>query len=160
MTSRSRPIRIELFVRSLAPNATRPTQESVFERLQRLAATGTIELSVHVTGGRVCPNTAAASTETGQFLLDSIDAFESWADEHGRSLRPCFEYHENATAIDGSDCSGIEFPTMVLAEYDAAGLRFVAPSSDGTSTVTVRDRLEAIEREAPTDDDAVAAVSE
>lgn len=116
-------------------------------------------LSVHVTGGDVCPNTAAASTEIGQFLLDRIDAFESWADEHGRSLRPCFEYHENATAIDGSDCSSIELPAMVLAEYDADGLRFVAPSTDDTSTVTVRDRLEAIEREVNTDDDSAVAAT-
>jgi hypothetical protein len=159
MDSGSRPIRIELFVRSLAPNAMRPTQESAIERLQRLAATGSIELSVHVTGGDVCPNTAAASTEIGQFLLDRIDAFESWADEHGRSLRPCFEYHENATAIDGSDCSSIELPAMVLAEYDADGLRFVAPSTDDTSTVTVRDRLEAIEREVNTDDDSAVAAT-
>lgn len=159
MTSRSQVVRVELFVRSLAPNGTRASQESVVERLQRLAAAGAVELSVHVTGGRVCPNTAVASTETGQFLLDSIDSFEMWADEHGRTLEPCFEYHVDETAIDGSDCSGIEFPALAMAEYDAAGLRFVAPSGDGTSTTTVRDRLDSIERAVGTDDGTAPAAS-
>lgn len=159
MTTHSRPVRVELFVRSLAPNGTRPTQESAVERLQRLTAADAIELSVHVTGGRVCPNTAAASTEIGQFFLESVAHFERWADEHGRSLEPCFEYHEDVTAIDGSDCSGIEFPAVVLVEYDTTGMRFVAPSTDGISTTTVLDRLETIEREAGIDDGAVSTAS-
>jgi hypothetical protein len=147
MTLTEPPLRVELFVRSLAPSGSRSGEEVVVERLQRLEADGVVDdLTVHVTGKQVCPGTATADTEPGRFLLGRLAAFERWADRTGRSLKPFFEHVEGAETIDGTDCSGIRFPAIALATYRGDELVAVAPVSDGAAVESVSDRLDALER--------------
>lgn len=151
MSAGASPLAVELFVRSLAPDGARPSLEGVVERLQRLETRGPIdEVSVHVTGEKVCPEGATARTEPGQFLLERVAAFEAWADHAGRSLSPHFRRVESESGIDGTDHSGVEFPLMAMAEYEGGDreLRFVSPSVDGEGVVTVRDRLDRLEQRA------------
>ena len=144
-------IRLELFVRSLAPSAVRPAQESVVYRLQRLEeAPRVATVDVHVAGDRVCRGAATARTRPGRFLLDRVDAFEAWADRTDRSIDETFEHVADARGIDGADCSGIRFPAMVLAEYVGGDLRFVAPAASGGETTSVPDRVEHLERQCGT----------
>ena len=141
-------IRLELFVRSLAPAAVRPAQESVVRRLQRLEeAPRVATVDVHVAGDRICRGAATVRTRPGRFLLDRVDAFEVWADRTDRSIDETFEHVADARGIDGADCSGIRFPAMVLAEYVGDELRFVAPSASAGETTSVPDRLAHLERE-------------
>lgn len=141
------PLRVELFVRTLAPAGGRPTQEALIGRLQRLVADGTIDdLAVHVTGGRVSPGTAAAETEPGQLLLDRLAAFETWADRTGRSLEPFFQRTDDVETIDGTDCSGIRFPTVAIAAYRADELVAVAPAATGATVESVAERVDALGR--------------
>jgi hypothetical protein len=154
------PLRVELFVRSLAPNGFRQAEESAVERLQQLEATSVLDgLSVYVTGDQICPDAVTASTQPGGFLLDRIGAVHRWADRTDRTIYPFFQRVEEARGIDDSDCSGIRFPAMVLAEYDGDQLRFVAPSADGTATETIHDRLDELEQLAG-DDGATGAGAE
>jgi hypothetical protein len=81
---RHSPIRVEVFVRSPAPDTARPQQDNLIQRLQTLESQGNIEsVDLYVTGGCICESTAAASTDTGQFLLNRFDRFEAWADGSG-----------------------------------------------------------------------------
>ena len=144
-------IRLELFVRSLAPSAVRPAQESVVRRLQRLeGAPRVATVDVHVSGDRVCRGAATARTRPGRFLLDRLDAFAAWEDRTDRSIGGTFEHVADARGIDGADCSGVRFPAMVLAEYVGGDLRFVAPSASGGETTSVPDRVEHLERQCGT----------
>lgn len=146
MTDGPNPVSVELYARSLAPDGARPAIESVVERLQRLDAADAIaDLTVHVTGEKVCPDSPTARTDPGEFLLDRIASFEAWADRTGRSVSGAFRRVEDARGIDGSDHSGVTFPTMAMAEYEAGELRFVSPATDGATVHTVPDRLDVLE---------------
>ena len=135
--------RVELFVRSLAPETARAEQERVIERLGRLEERGRVRaVDVHVCGACICPSTAAAETEVGQFLLDRFERFESWAEDRGRSLvgfrRRCVD-----SMVAGETVTGVTFPRMTLAEFADGDLRFVAPSTN-SGTSTVMDRIDQI----------------
>lgn len=152
MTDGPPSLTVELYVRSLAPDGTRLAVESVVERLQRLEAGDAIaNFTVHVTGKKVCPHSPTARIEPGTFLLDRVASFEAWADRTGRSVSGAFRRIEDAEGIDGSDHSGVAFPTMAMAEYEDGDLRFVSPAArdrpstlfrtDSTSLKTLRPRL-------------------
>jgi len=135
--------RVELFLRSLAPETARAEQDDLIERLQWLEADGRLRtFEVHVCGACLCPSTAAADTDTGRFLLARFEQFESWAAERDRSLvgvrRRCVE-----SSLAGDTVSGLSLPRMTLAEFVDGEVRFVAPSA-GSSTTTVRDRLDVL----------------
>lgn len=137
---------VELYVRSLAPDGPRPAVESVVERLHRLNGAGAIDdLTVHVTGRKICRESVTAATGPGEFLLDRVASFDAWADRTGRSIASSFRRLEDARGLDGSDHSGITFPTMAMAEYEDGALRFVSPASEGSTVHTVRDRLDVLE---------------
>jgi hypothetical protein len=78
----SSDLRLELFLRSLAPETARPQQEAVIERHRDFADDEVTETERYVTGDRVCPSTVAAKTETDRFLLDRYAAFNDprWSD--------------------------------------------------------------------------------
>lgn len=135
------PPRIELYLRSLAPDTARDEQDRVVERLRRLDERGCLRsVDVYVTGTGVCGSTAAAETDPGQFLLGRIDRFESWADEQDRSL--CgFDKQCVDSSLIGETVTGITVPRIVLAEYVDGDLEFVAPSR-GSAVTTVADRLD------------------
>lgn len=137
---------VELYVRSLAPDEARPTVKSVVERLQRLEAADAIDnFTVHVTRKKVCPDSPTARIEPGAFLLDQVSAFEAWADRNGRSVSGAFRRIVDAEGIDGSDHSGVAFPTMAMAEYEDRDLRFVSPATEGPTVNTVLDRIDVLE---------------
>lgn len=60
--------RVELYLRSLAPETARAEQDRIVERLRRLEEEGRVRaLDVHVCGRCLCSSTAAAETDPGQF---------------------------------------------------------------------------------------------
>jgi len=142
--------RVELFVRSLAPETARQKQESIIERLRNLEANGTVgAMELHVVGDCVCPSTVAATTETGQFLLERFETFQQWADRNGVELVG-FRDRCIDSSMTGETVTGITFPRLCLAVFDGDDCRFVAPvaGDDGEETVPAAvGRLS----EAPTD---------
>lgn len=122
------PRRAELFVRSLAPDTARARQEQVLERLRELEAAGVVEgVTVHLAGDCVCPESVAADTETGSFLLSRVEQFEQWAATNDVALEG-FERRCVDSSLTGETVTGIRFPRLCLAVFDDDGLVFVAPS--------------------------------
>lgn len=136
-------VRVELYVRSLSPRESRRAIERVVERLDRLVDDGAItEFRVVPTGAAVPPTPADAVTEFSEFVLHRIAVFEDWARATGRSLGNLFERRSVTSSFTGEDHDAIHMPTMVMAEYGGAALRFVAPCFADGERVTVEDRLD------------------
>jgi len=140
------PPRVELYVRSLAPTDIRDKQEQVLERLKRLDADDSIaNFEVVVCGETVCPSSVTAETEIGQRLLARHRTAKQWAGDTERELIG-FDQHETNTTIAGTTVTGVSFPRMLLFEFRAGSLSFVAPSRNGTDTTSVPDRLDSYDR--------------
>lgn len=135
------PPRIEVYVRSLAPTATRDKQERIVGRLQSLEDEGRIKaVDYTLCGECVCPSLNTAETDIAQLLLDRYEAFGEWADDAGRDLVG-FEERDTESLLTGTTVTGIVFPRMVLAEYRNGDLAFVAPSTNGVEQTSVGDRI-------------------
>lgn len=130
-----------LFVRSLGPGEDAPDLERLRERLETLVERDLIrEYSVYIWGKHVSPS-AAEWTETGRFVLDTVEQFEAWAERDDVSLDPFFGEETRRSAIRDQAERRIRLPTVALAEYEGDDLRFVAPCvADGTLR-SVEDRL-------------------
>jgi hypothetical protein len=136
--------RIELYLRSLAPTTARKTQDAVIERLRQLDDRGRIRgFDVVLCGDCICPRSATADTPTGERLLEKYEALEAWATARDRELVG-FEERDLNGVLTGTSITGIVFPQIVLGEFRDGDLSYVAPSTDGTRHVTVRDRLETL----------------
>lgn len=137
---------VELYVRSLSASGAQVPQESAIERLSRLEREGCVEEhTVHVWGKRICPDAAAAETDTGEFVLERIETFEEWAEREGMSVGSFFDTHEVDSSITGESYSAITVPTMTLAAFRDDRVEWVAPCTDGETVYTVDDGLDALE---------------
>lgn len=144
---------VELFVRSLAPRATRGHLEDLIEHLEMLETRGHIQsFEVHVWGSRIDRTSAAARTEVGQFVTERVEAFSEWACENDFSLGSFFEEEPVESSITGEEYTATTLPTATLAEYVDDDLSFVAPCSDGETMYTIEDRLEALASNSRTTD--------
>ncbi|QGA84083.1 HTH domain-containing protein [Halomicrobium sp. LC1Hm] len=138
-------IRVELFVRSLAPDTARGQQEAIIERLQRLEERGAVaSVDLYVAGRCICPSTVAAETETGQFLLERFEAFSEWAASNDVALVG-FRDRCVDSSLTGETVTGITFPRLCLSVYEGANLRFVAPIAGDGDQTTVSDSVKVFE---------------
>lgn len=136
----------ELCVESLHPTGAQPQLETVIGRLRRLVRAGSLDgFDVTVWGDRIGVSTAAASTGAGESIRSAVEACQEWATEHGRTFRPCFDVRSTRDAITGEEYTVIDLPSMVLVEYVDGAIGHAVPSTDGTVTETVSDRLSALE---------------
>jgi len=140
------PTTVDLFVRSLSPVGARAEPSKAIDRLDALVGTGRIErYSVYVTGDEVRLSSEVPVHERREFVLDRIAAFRSWAAERGVTL-DAFDRREVST-LTGRRYTVLGLPVMALAESVGGDLGCVAPCSTDDRTVTVEDRLEALERD-------------
>ena len=143
--------RIELYVRSLLPDGAGNRQEAVIERLQRFEAEGEIEdFSVIVWGKQVAPESAAAHTEEGKYILNRVAEFKQWALSNNVSLESFYQRQRVENDVTGSAYTAMVLPVMGLAEYEDGELRHVAPCTDGDVVHTITERLEGLENGEPT----------
>jgi hypothetical protein len=144
--------RLELFVRSLAP-ARGPAADHA-RRVRALATADRVAAAdVYVWGEEVGLSTTAFRTPVGKCVLDRVAAFRGWAAERDATMEPFFEARDVRGTVTGESYATLRLPASCLAEYVAGDLVHVAPIRDGSRTVTVGDRLAALE--APTEDGAV-----
>lgn len=154
-------VSVELYVRSLAPRAARDRLERVVARLTSLAETDRIEdVSVRVTGKAVPATPADAVTDYGAFLCNRVAVFREWADLTDHSIDARFERRTVHSAFTGDEYDAVVWPELVLAEYVSGDLRFVAPCERGEESVTVEDRLVALEAVTPPADRAGSPAEE
>ena len=137
--------RIEIFVRSLAPDTARPQQDNLIRRLQGLETKGDIEsVDLYVTGGCVCESTAAASTDTGQLLLNRFKRFEAWADDIGVELVG-FRDRCVDSAMSMTTVTGHQFPRIAVAVFSDGDLDLVTPFAEADTQHTVAELVAVLE---------------
>ena len=143
------PPRVELFVRSLSPDATRSPATEQLQRLRRLDQQGVVDLTVSVWGREIGLSTTATRTDTGQYVLDRVAAFRDWADREGVSVEAFFETREVQSSFTGESYTALVLPTCCLAEYREEKLLHVAPYTTGDAVHSVADRLSRLEDRPP-----------
>lgn len=136
----------ELYVQSLTPSGCNAAQAAVLRRLDRLVAADALaDRRVVVWGTQVGLSTTAARTDPGRYVLDRVAECKNWALSNNVSVGFLFSTREVCSAVTGEAYTALSLPAMVLAEFEGRELVHVTPHRDGGDTVTVRDRLQAIE---------------
>lgn len=144
---------VELYVRTLAPRAARDRLERVVARLEALESADTVgKFSVRVTGKAIPATPAETVTDYGAFLCNRVAVFKEWARRGGHSIDARFERRSVHSQFTGEDYDAIVWPDLVLAEYVDGDLRFVAPCEADDETVTIEDRLQALEAAEPVEE--------
>ena len=117
--------------------------------------------NVIVWGKQIAPESAAANTEEGRYILNRVAEFKQWALSNNVSLASF--YQQTAVDSEAADAAydAMVLPVMGLAEYDGEELAHVAPCTDGDDVHTITDRLERLDAGEPSalDERSTTAVS-
>ncbi|MFB6178911.1 MAG: HTH domain-containing protein [Halorientalis sp.] len=138
-------VRLELYVRSLAPLQGLAQQRAVIDELERLVSEDVIDgYDVHVWGDAVAVDSALAETDTGRGIQTRIAAFQQWALSENVSVQPFFETKTRSSRITGEDRTVVTLPTLTVAEYEGAELVGMAPHRDDGEVVAAHEYVDAI----------------
>jgi len=77
-------------------------------------------------------------------LLATIEGFEQWAADRGLSLRPPFETR-TASLLVGDSEDVLTTPMLLAAAYQGDELVGIYPCTDGTTTWTISEFLDALD---------------
>ncbi|MFC7077498.1 HTH domain-containing protein [Haloarcula halophila] len=137
---------VELFVRSMLPDGANERQEAVLDRLERLDREDEIaDYNVVVWGKQIAPESAAARTPEGKYILNRVAEFKQWALSNNVSLESFYQTTDVESEVTEEAYTAMVLPVMGLAEYREAELSHVAPCTEGDVVHTIMDRLDAIE---------------
>ncbi|WP_336365459.1 HTH domain-containing protein [Halalkalicoccus salilacus] len=139
-------VRVVLRLRTLGPAGLNPPQTEVLDHLQTLTEEGLIdELDVDVWGG------AMGITHTEERdpvdIRETVAEYKQWADAHGCTLRPAFEWH--SAESEGERRGQIVTPLITLAVYNGEDLQAVYPHID-EEVNTIHDGVKVLESMAET----------
>lgn len=141
-------IDVELFVRSLAPFATRQTQERLIDRLEGLRAGGVLDsLSVRVWGDAVRTDGAVARAGDGETAADRITEFFSHAADAAWSVTRYFRVASDRAWTDDGARDRIVPPQRCLSVRRDGELVAVFPCDVGDDRYRPRDALAYLEGE-------------
>lgn len=144
-TASTGTIRVELFLRNHGSAAVVDPLRRVVARARRLE--DEIGATVRVeTWASVRPAIEELS-DSGTSTSLTVDAFRSWAEREGYTLRPSFERHETPSML-GQCAVEIRVPNVCVAVYEDGDLQCVAPCADRENekrTYTVERCLDALE---------------
>ncbi|WP_254271863.1 HTH domain-containing protein [Haloarcula marina] len=141
---------IELYVRSLLPDGAHDRQEAVLDRLERLDREDEIAgYNVIVWGKQIAPESAAANTEEGKYILNRVAEFRQWALSNNVSLESFYQTTDVDSEATDDAYRAMVLPVMGLAEYHESELAHVAPCTDGDVVHSIVDRLDRIEAGEP-----------
>nr|WP_310919634.1 HTH domain-containing protein [Haloarcula sp. S1CR25-12] len=141
---------IELYVRSMLPDGAGERQESVIDKLDELDRTDEIAgYNVVVWGKQIAPESGAAATEEGRYILNRVAEFKQWALSNNVSLESFYQRTTVDSEVTGAAYDAMVLPVMGLAEYDEDELTHVAPCTEGEEVHTITDRLERLEAGEP-----------
>lgn len=91
---------------------------------------------------RSWPESVRLDTETPyDDVLERFEAFETWAERRGVSVRPPFEVRECSSSFTGEFIERLMTPLVCLALYDDEALVGVYPHSVDGQTYTVEDAI-------------------
>lgn len=133
---------VGLFVRSLTPSGTAKQQEAILDTVNHLDDRDTIDdYEVTVWGERIVPDSLAAATTPGQRIMETIDAFETWAKANDAAIDRFFEEQAIESAVTGECYIATRLPMLAMAEYVDGEIRMVTPHVDDDGVLTVADRV-------------------
>jgi len=137
---------VELYVRSMLPDGAGSRQEQVIDRLAELERREKIGgYNVVVWGKQIAPESAAANTEEGRYILNRVAEFKQWALSNNVSLESFYQQTSVDSEAADSASDAMVLPVMGLAEYDGSELAHVAPCTEGETVHTITDRLERLD---------------
>ncbi|QIO24211.1 HTH domain-containing protein [Haloarcula sp. JP-L23] len=141
---------IELYVRSMLPNGAHERQEDAINQLHTLDEEGQIDsFNVIVWGKRIAPQSAAARTEEGKYILNRVAEFKQWSLSNNVSFDSFHQRTDVDAEVTESSYEAIVLPVMGLAEYTNNELTHVAPCTKGDTVHTIMDRLDRLEAGQP-----------
>jgi hypothetical protein len=141
-------LRITAFVRDDVPVLTRPRQNEIAIRLDRLQQAGTVTASDVVEWGRRVSLEDGLGPQDG-LALATYARFAAWAHRADASLDPFFQ---TRTCYCWQTCDRYEalvLPVVSLAVHEAGALRAVYPHRVEETVYTVREFLSQLETEDP-----------
>ncbi|GAB3675566.1 HTH domain-containing protein [Halopiger thermotolerans] len=138
------PVRVELFLRTRTPPDVVDRLRDLVARARRLETTDAVADVRVQTWAPVRPALEELS-DGDPSVARTVNAFRSWADREGYSLRPAFARHERTSLLEDRPTAEITVPIVCVAVYEDDALQCVAPCADGDRTYTVPDCLEALE---------------
>jgi len=141
---------IELYVRSMLPDGAGSRQEAILDKLAELDRRDEIAgYNVIVWGKQIAPESAAANTEEGRYILNRVAEFKQWALSNNVSLESFYQQTAVDSEVTDSAYDAMVLPVMGLAEYDGEELAHVAPCTKGEDVHTVTERLDRLEAGEP-----------
>ncbi|MFC7139029.1 HTH domain-containing protein [Halosimplex aquaticum] len=140
--------RVTLFVRSmLPPLGAKGTQEALIRELNEHAAAGELDnVSVTVTGDRLCLCETCTGTDAGSSLLDRVRELDGWGREFDASVSRFFETRELDSSVAGETARALVPPRVAVALYCDGTLAGAFPCEMGDATVATRDFVAALNR--------------
>ncbi|MDT3436233.1 HTH domain-containing protein [Haloarcula sp. 1CSR25-25] len=113
---------------------------TAIDQFTELAATGVIdEFDI-----QTWPEEIPVSQGSGHGeVLETVDRYEQWATERGLSLRPPFETRTSSLLVGGST-EVLRLPMIAVAVYADDELAGVYPCTDGETTWSVTDCIDAL----------------
>ncbi|WP_459191993.1 HTH domain-containing protein [Halosimplex sp. J119] len=140
--------RVTVFVRSmLPPLGAKRTQEALIRELHDLEAEGQLdEVSVTVTGNRLCLCETCSGTDAGSSLLERVRELDGWGHEFDASVSRFFETRELDSSVAGETARALIPPRVAVALYCDDTLAGAFPCEMGESTVTTEDFLASLDR--------------
>jgi len=83
---------IELYVRSMLPDGAGSRQEAVIDTLDELERADEIAgYNVIVWGKQIAPESTAANTDEGRYILNRVAEFKQWALSNNVSLESFYQ---------------------------------------------------------------------
>ncbi|GGM43792.1 HTH domain-containing protein [Haloarcula argentinensis] len=113
---------------------------TAIDRFTELAATGVVDEFDIQTWPEEIP--VSQRSEHGE-VLETVDQYEQWATERGLSLRPPFETRTSSLLVGGST-EVLRLPMIAVAVYADDDLVGVYPCTDGETTWSVTDCIDAL----------------
>ncbi|EMA33142.1 HTH domain-containing protein [Haloarcula japonica] len=116
---------------------------TAIDRFTELAATGVVDdFDIQTWPEEI---SVSQRSEHGE-VLETVDRYEQWATERGLSLRPPFETRTSSLLVGGST-EVLRLPMIAVAVYADDDLVGVYPCTDGETTWSVTDCINALAAE-------------
>ncbi|MDY7081610.1 MAG: HTH domain-containing protein [Halobacteria archaeon] len=136
-------LELDLYVRS---SSAQEQYDSVVDKLESLDEKGEIEgYNTYDWADEIQLRAKNGDSEGCNFALDKFEEFENWANEHGKSIRPCFDIREYDSSFTNEKRKVVVLPVMAIAGYEGDELKAVYPCFDGNEYLNVHDFLSMVE---------------
>lgn len=137
---------IELYVRSLRPNAAAELVDDAISRLQALDEEGVIEtVDIKVWGRQLPLDGPVAETETARSIRQTLRDIESWAATAGVDVTSQFDTRVVERNYAGPSSRARTLPTCCLVERIEGDVRTAVPHRRDGEARTIADRLDYLE---------------